>query len=269
MAKKRTGLQSEIAGIFSGVPVPKKGGQRSQPGGPSPKPGGPSPKPGGPSPTPGGPASRPGGSVIPRPVAPVTPTPQQPVKPLPATPRPKVTEVKVPEQITRQIPPKISRRRKDKLFAPKAGVGSSRQKTGIILFVLLSAVLVIVLARPYLRYRINPDNSPTDGKTDTGNSIRANIEIDWPMPTVYSADLRDPMELGSRQQKIIETSTDLVVVGITWSENRKFATIGTQTVQEGDIVQGTKIRIITINRNSVEFEEDEKTWTQEVKGKAK
>ena len=270
MAKKRTGLQSEIAGIFSGVPVPKKGGQRSQPGGPSPKPGGPSPKPGGPSPTPGGPASRPGGSVIPRPVAPVTPTPQQPVKPLPATPRPKVTEVKVPEQITRQIPPKISRRRKDKLFAPKAGVGSSRQKTGIILFVLLSAVLVIVLARPYFTSRRNPVNPRAAGKTDKGNSTLANIKIDWPVPPVYSAELRDPMELSSRQQKIIiETSTDLVVVGISWSEDRKFATIGTQTVQEGDIVQGTKIRVKTINRNSVEFEDDEKTWTQEVKGKAK
>jgi len=262
MSKKRTGLQSNIAGIFSGVPVPKKSGSRSQPGGPAPKP--------------DDPASKPGGSVIPKPVAPqtvtpkpmapVTPTPYKPVEPLPAAPRSKVVEVKVPEQVMKQIPRKISRRRKDKLFAPKAGVSSSRQKTSIILFVLLSTALVIVLARPYLTSRINPATSGTDGKTDTGNSNRANIEIDWPMPPVYSAKLRDPMELGSRQQIRIETSDGLIVKGIVVGENRKHAVIGTHTVPEGDVVPGTKIRVKKINVNSVEFEEDGKTWTQEVEG---
>ena len=248
MAKKRTGLQSEIAGIFSGVPVPKKGGPRSQPGGPAPKP---------------------GGSVIPKPVAPVTPTPYKPVEPLPAAPRPKVVEVKVPEQVMKQTPRKISRRRKDKLFAPKAGVGSSRQKTSIILFVVLSTALVIVLARPYLTSRRNPAPSRTAGQTNTGNSTMANIEIDWPMPPVYSAKLRDPMELGSRQQIRIETSDDLMVRGIVVSEDVKHAVIGTDTVAEGDFVSGTKIRVKKINPNSVEFEEDGKTWIQEVEGERK
>ena len=66
MAKKRTGLQSEIAGIFSGVPVPKKGGPRSQPGGPSPKL--------------DEPASKPGGPVITKPAAPQSeiPAPKAP-----------------------------------------------------------------------------------------------------------------------------------------------------------------------------------------------
>ena len=254
MAKKRTGLQSEIAGIFSGVPVPKKGGSRSQPGSP---------------------ASKPGGSVIskpvapqpvaPKPMAPVAP-PQKPVGSLPAAPRPKVVEVKVPEQVMKQTPRKISRRRKDKLFAPKAGVGSSRQKTSIILFVVLSTALVIVLARPYLTSRRNPAPSRTAGQTNTGNSTMANIEIDWPMPPVYSAKLRDPMELGSRQQIRIETSDDLMVRGIVVSEDVKHAVIGTDTVAEGDFVSGTKIRVKKINPNSVEFEDDGKTWTQEVEG---
>jgi hypothetical protein len=255
MAKKRTGLQSEIAGIFSGVPVPKKGGQRSQPGDPAQKP--------------DDPASKRSGSVIPKPAAPqpqvpVAPTPKKPVKPLPAAPRPKAVEVKVPEQKTRQIPPKKLRRRKDKLFAPKAGVSSSRQKSGIILFLLLSTVLVIVLARPYLNSRRNPDISPTAGKTNTGNSTMANIEIDWPVPPVYSAELRDPMQLGSRQQIKIETSDGLVVRGISYSEDRKYAVIGTTTVQEGDVIQDTTI--VEITPNSVVFEKDGKRWTQEVQG---
>jgi len=259
MSKKRTGLQSEIAGIFSGVPVPKKGGARSQPGGPAPKP--------------DDPASKSSGSVIPKPVAPATPTTHKPVEPLPAAPRPKVVEVKVPRQKTRRAPPKISRRRKDKLFAPKAGVSSSRQKTSIILFVILSAALVIVLARPYLASRRNPATSRPGGKTDNSNSTMANIEIDWPVPKVYSAGLRDPMELGSpQQQRIIEASDGIVVVGIVVSDDLKQAIIGTDYLQEGDIVPGTKIRVKTINRSSVEFEEDGKTWTQgtkEVQRKAK
>ena len=96
----------------------------------------------------------------------------------------------------------------------------------------------------------------------------ANIKINWPMPPVYSAKLRDPMELGTRQQIIVETSEDLKVRGITWSENLKFAVIGIDTMQEGDIVPGTKIRVKKINPNSVEFEEDGKTWTQEVEGES-
>jgi hypothetical protein len=256
MAKKRTGLQSEIAGIFSGVPVPKKGGQRSGSGGPAPRP--------------DEPASKSGGSVVPKPVtprpmAPPAPTPQNPPEPLPATSVPKVAETKVPEQLTRQPPKKISRRRKDKLFVSKAGVNSSRRKAGIIILVIFSAALVIVLARPYLTSRKNPAVPRGTENTNTGNSAKNNIKIDWPIPPVYSADIRDPMELGSRRQTIVDTSYGLEVIGIVVSEDRKFATVGTQTVQEGDIIEGTNIRVKKINPNSVEFEEDGKTWIQKTR----
>jgi type II secretory pathway component PulC len=96
----------------------------------------------------------------------------------------------------------------------------------------------------------------------------ANIEIDWPVLTVYSAGPRDPMELSSPEQIIIaKTPGVLVVRGISWSENRKFATIGTQTAQEGDVIQDTTI--VEINPNNVVFEKDGKRWTQEVEGEAK
>ena len=255
MAKKRTGLQSEIAGIFSGVPVPKKGGPRSKHDNPSYKA--------------DEEVSKPSGSVIPKPVTPLpqipmSPTPIKPVEPLPVAPRPKVTEIKVPEQRTKQIPPKISRRRKNKVFGPKAGVNSSRQKTSIILFVLFSTALVIVLARPYFTPRRNVTKSGKAGQASTGSSLMANIEINWPMPTVYSADIRDPMELGSRQQIRIETPVELIVKGITYSEDRKFAVIGTQTMQEGDTILGATI--VEINPNNVVFERDGERWTQEVEG---
>jgi type II secretory pathway component PulC len=73
------------------------------------------------------------------------------------------------------------------------------------------------------------------------------------------------MELGPRRQIVVDTYYGLEVVGIVVSEDRKFATIGTQTVQEGDIIEGTKIKVKTINPNSVEFEEDGKTWIQKTR----
>jgi hypothetical protein len=256
MAKRRTGLQSEIAGIFSGVPVPKKGGPKSQPGSPPTKPeGSVVPKPVPPQP------------AAPRPMAPVTPMPQQPVTPLPEAPRPKVTEIKVPEQKIRQAPLKISRRRKDKLFASKAGVSPSRQKAGIILFILFSAALAIVLARPYLTSGRKTKTPRTVKPAEARNSARANIEIDWRIPSVYPANVRDPMVKGERPTTVVDTYYGLEVVGIVVSADLRQAIIGTKYVLEGNFVPGTKIRVKKINPDSVEFEEDGKTWIQKTREK--
>jgi len=254
MAKKRTGLQSEIAGIFSGVPVPKKGGTRSQSDGPAQKP--------------DSPASKPSGSVVPKvvtpqPEAPVAPAPKKNEQPAPAVPKPKVIEIKPPEQV-KKIPKKIPRRRKEKTFATKSGVRSSRQKASIILLLFFSTALVIVLLRPYY---ISSRNS-TSGSTpsvDTRTSSLANIKIDWPIPPIYSEDLRDPMILGKAPPPP-PSPRDVVVRGIVVSEDRKYAVIGTNYLQEGGIVPGTNIKVRKINPSNVEFEEDGKTWTQKVEG---
>jgi type II secretory pathway component PulC len=191
----------------------------------------------------------------------VTPAPEKAVEPVPVAPRPKVTEVKVPERKTARPPKKISRQRK---FAPKAGVSSTRQKTSIILFIVLTAALIIVLARPYLASRRKSAGSRTVEETISSNSTRADIKIDWPVPPVYSVELRDPMQLGPRQKIIVKKTNDLVVRGISHSEDRKYAVIGTQTVQEGDVIQGATI--VEINPNNVVFERDGKRWPQEVQG---
>jgi len=261
MAKKRTGLQSEIAGIFSGVPVPKKGGTRSKSDGPPTKPEGPAAKP-------ADPASKHSGSVVPKPVTlppqvPVAPAPQKIEEPLSEAPKPKVIEIKAPEQITRKIPKKIKRRRKDKTFAPRSSVSSSRQKAGIIFFIIFSTALVIVLLRPYYTSRQNT-TSRTTKQTNDGTTTVANIEIDWPIPSVYSGSLRDPMESKPSTPTIVKSPDDIVVRGIVVSEDRKYAVVGTQYLQEGGIVPGTKIRVKTINPNSVEFEEEGKVWMQKV-----
>ena len=67
-------------------------------------------------------------------------------------------------------------------------------------------------------------------------------------------------------QEKIETPR-LVVMGIAYSEDRRFAVIGKRTVQEGDEILGATV--VRINRSSVEFEMDGKRWTQEVEGESK
>lgn len=95
-----------------------------------------------------------------------------------------------------------------------------------------------------------------------------NIQIDWPVPPIYSEYLRDPMKLGSQQRIVVKSDgvEDMVVRGIAVSEDRKYAVVGTNYLQEGGIVTGTNIKVIKINPNSVEFEEDGKIWSQKVEG---
>jgi hypothetical protein len=51
-----------------------------------------------------------------------------------------------------------------------------------------------------------------------------------------------------------------VITGITYNENKSFAIIGTNIVSEGETIDG--IKIIKINKDTVEFEKDGKRWTQ-------
>ena len=99
---------------------------------------------------------------------------------------------------------------------------------------------------------------------EPGDDEDPNIHIDRPVPPVYSKDIRDPMQKGLRQQIIVKSSEDVVVRGIVVSQDRKYAVIGTNYLQEGGIVPGTSIKVIKINPNSVEFEEDGKIWTQKI-----
>ncbi len=245
MAKKRTGLQSQIASIFSGVPVPKKGGASAE------------------SPSA---ASPPAAPERPQPKAPpvpgsVLPRTQPPVEPVREMPPARVTPPRIPEPKVGQIPA-VPRRKKERIVAPRPGVSSARQKVAVGMVVFLSILLVFLLVRPFQRRPSRPAASGLAGQAKAGVSPKANIKIDWPIPQRYPEDLRDPMLLGATQEVVTKTSDALVVRGITHSADRKFAVIGTETFKEGDTVQGATI--IKINPNSVEFEKDGETWTQPV-----
>jgi len=258
MAKKRTGLQSNIASIFSGVPIPKKGQPGSEPPGQAGK--GDVPAVG----KPPGPQPR-----VPAPPSPVPSAVRPAVAPIPEI-APRVVPAAAAERKVTPLPSKVPSRKKVKAAGPGAGVSPARQKVSIAMVVILSLLLVVLLGKPFGRSGPGPAApGGTVGPAAAAAAPRANVKIDWPVPAVYPADLRDPMVSGPKEQVVVLTPDVLIVKGITYSEERKFAVIGTLTVQEGDTVEGTDIKVIKINPDSVEFEDGTgKRWTQRVQGES-
>ena len=148
---------------------------------------------------------------------------------------------------------------KNKLLAPKLGVSATRQKTMVILVPVLFIVLIFV----FIRVFSTPSRAvATTAKLEPIDAVASsNSKIDWQIPALYPATLRDPMQFSS--VTTAETGTGgLVVKGIIYSEDKPAVVIGTEIVRQGDKVLGATI--VKINENSVEFEMNGKKWTQKV-----
>jgi len=269
MRKKRTGLQSDISAIFSGVPVPKKKGSppEESPAAPAkgalPQPPAPPAKPTGVEPPqPAPPPVAPKPAPVPKPKVAEPSTVVPPVKVPVAPAAPKVVQTKAREPKVRQIPTRVPKRRKDRFPGRKAGASTGRQKASIVMFVFLSVVLVLVLARPYYNSRGNPAGTQIAAPVSVGGPKVTNVEIDWPDPPVYQPFYRDPMDSGSNGSAVPQATQDIVVTGIVYSEDNPRAIIDRQYYGVGDKVKDAVIMEIT--RNSVAFERDGKTWTQRV-----
>lgn len=57
-----------------------------------------------------------------------------------------------------------------------------------------------------------------------------------------------------------------IVTGIFYSQNKTAAVVGGQIVKEGDTVNGVKV--LRIRPDTVEFERDDKVWSQKIEQKA-
>ena len=90
----------------------------------------------------------------------------------------------------------------------------------------------------------------------------------WEKPAPLPANLRNATEpfvkhSGSSETNGISDSTSsLVVKGIVFSQNKPSAIINNEILTEGQIINGVKITKIT--KDSVEFQMDDKRWTQGV-----
>jgi hypothetical protein len=172
-----------------------------------------------------------------------------------------ITEKKVVK-----ISKKASIRPKDKRSASKAGPSSRRQTTMVILVIALSVLLFFLLFKPFSKSSHNittPGTSQPAGSQPVSQANAANIKINWQIPDVYPTNIRDPMILGSQQQFYSETWKPNLV-GLVYNEEQKYAIIGTELLQEGEEINGVKV--LKINKDSVEFERDGQKWTQAVQG---
>ena len=245
--QRRVGLQKKVSSIFTGVPIPKDNGAQQSSGTPAPE--------------------RPNYA----PPSHLTGTTEKPSPFLlsqesrGAQPPPKATPAKQPKAVTttkaaKQIPwQQTLEKIKARLFTPKPGVSSTRQKTMVILVPVLFLTMIFV----FTRVLSGPSPKRTRAQSfGPSNAVAAsNDEIDWQIPEPYPTTLRDPMQFGS-----VTTTQDgtgkLIVKGIVYSESNPSAVIGNQIVHEGEKVLGATV--VKINKDGVEFEMNGKKWTQKV-----
>lgn len=244
MSKHRAGLHKKVSAIFGGVPMPKDSDAQQLSGAPTPE--------------------HPN-HIAPKPPAPSHMTPTKPKPEQPMQLPPKAAPAKQPKadaalETVRQISwRQTCEQIKNKLFAPKLGGSSTRQKKVVILAPVLFIILIFVLFRV-----LSPPSRGIGGPggfEPTSMAAGSNDKIDWQIPDPYPTTLRDPMQFGSVTIAQSETGR-LIVRGIVYSEDNPTAVIGDRIVHEGDIVLDATV--VRINKDSVEFELNGKKWTQKV-----
>ena len=138
----KTGLHKEISSIFKGVPVPDNDSVQQPSRAPA-------------ADHTGYPTAEPLAPEVQNLQKPQTPEPCQPAQPLqkaaPAQqPKTDIEESASDKPTTvKVVSPTFWQRMKDKLFAPKSGVITSRQKAMVVLVPVLSIVLVLVLVKVF------------------------------------------------------------------------------------------------------------------------
>jgi len=257
--KNQTRLHKEISSIFKGVSIPNDDGIQHQQSSVAP---------------PANHISHP----VPRPPAPQHQNLQNPraVEPYqPPQPLPKAAPAQKPKtDVEKSAPDKRSavevvnqtlwQPMKNRLFAPKPGVGAARRKIITVLVPFLFIVIILAIIKAFSV----PSRTKAENGQGTAANTAASYEIDWKIPAPYSATYRDPMRPGSATFTPTERpqtgkTTRLIIKSIVYSEDNPSAVIGSRIVHEGEKILG--VTVVKINKDSVEFEADGKKWNQNVR----
>ncbi len=154
---------------------------------------------------------------------------------------------------------------KNKLFSPTPGVSTARQKAMVIMVPILFIALIFLL-RGVFGTTVHKMEAVEE---NTASRIVTDSEIDWKIPEVYPATLRDPMRLDPAVTDRPETKIEakkvvrLSVQGILYTEDKSSAVVSNRIVHEGEIIRGATV--VKISKDSVEFEMDGKRWIQKVR----
>jgi len=156
-----------------------------------------------------------------------------------------------------------------KLFTPKPGVSSTRQKAMVVMVPLLFIALIFAF-RQVFGTTVRKTEASAEDNVSSVATADSNNKIDWDIPALYPTTLRDPMQLGQVATAQTETETrtfvKLIVKGILYAEDNASAVIGNQIVHEGEKIRG--VTVVKISKDSVEFEMNGKRWIQKVRQKS-
>ncbi len=252
MPKHKRGLHKEISSIFGGVPIPKdNGGPRLSSATTEEE-----------AANYGPPSHLAGTTTKTQQPAEKSPPKAVPTEERKTAPEKKVAEKPAAIKTARQAWLKESLQRiKDKLFASKPGVSSTRQK---MMVVLMPVMLIGMVLAFYKVLGFGPKGTTQAPAFKPSNAVAAAAStIDWQIPPPYPTTLRDPMRFGSVTTITQSEIGKIIVKGIVYSEDNPSAIIGTEIVHEGDKVSGATV--VKINKDSVEFEMNGKKWTQKVR----
>lgn len=252
MPKHKTGLHKQISSIFGGVPIPKDNGDPRLSSAATEEEG-----------ANYGPPSHLAGTTTET----QQPAEKSPPKAVPTEERKVAPEKKVAEKpaaiktARQQWLEESLQRIKNKLFAPRPGVSSTKQKMMVVLVPVLFVVMIFV----FIRVLGSGPGKTTEPKIiKPSKAIAAATDtIVWQIPPLYPTTLRDPMRLGSVTTTTQSEIGKIIVKGIVYSEDNPSAIIGTEIVYEGSKVSGATV--VKINKDSVEFEINGKRWTQKVR----
>lgn len=263
MAKRKAGLHKEVTSIFDGVPLgdKKSGSQKQAPTVPqreqqeTPKP-----------------------AVVQKPSVPEiaqkkpkpmseysAPTkPQQAERPMSQTPQPKKTKVApTAKNITTSTWHQTLGKITAKLVPASINAGNTKQKITLVLVPILFIVLIVVFIKviaPPVR-----GTQPTNLQNPPTIAVANETKINWEIPEPYPTTLRDPMKKVKQTATVTTTTTttgEFIVKGTIWGDESPLAIINGQILGVGGKIDGATI--VQINKDSVVFEKDGKTWTQTV-----
>lgn len=164
--------------------------------------------------------------------------------------------------------PGLRQQIKDKLFKPKPGVSTAKQKVMVVMMPLLFIALIFMLLRGgVFGTSAGKKEAVAENNASGVATVGSNNEIEWEIPAPYPTTLRDPIRLvpaaaSQTEQGGTGEIMKLIVRSILYSEDNPSAVIGSRIVHEGEKIQG--VSVIKINTDSVEFEMNGKNWTQMV-----
>jgi hypothetical protein len=162
---------------------------------------------------------------------------------------------------------------KNKFSEPGAGGGEARQKTmALVIPVLFVVLLFFVYKGGLFGTRVREAQANRLEKLSGADTTDFGDGIDWEIPALFPATLRDPLRSDALENVQAETEAKtgtpvrVVVNGILYSEDKASAVVGNKIVRQGDRIQGATV--IRIDKDSVEFEMNGRRWTEKVRRKS-